>query len=240
MKIGLIGYGRMGKVIEKMALSRGHEICAIVNNKEDWSKHQLNIIAADVIIEFTSPDSAYQNLSQLMDMGKLVVSGTTGWLERMPYIIDKCLKNKGAFLYSSNFSIGVNILFEMNKQMAKWMSHIKGFQINLTEWHHVHKVDSPSGTAVTLLQDIIKYHQDFTEWTLKENHDVPSNCIPVSAIRENEIFGIHQVQYQSENDLLTIRHEALNRDGFATGAILAAEWIIGRQGIFTMKDVLKM
>jgi 4-hydroxy-tetrahydrodipicolinate reductase len=240
MQIGLIGYGRMGKTIEQMAISRGHQICAIINSEEDWTNQQKNIAEADVVIEFTSPEAAYQNLNQLMDMGKVVICGTTGWLERMPYIIDKCLKNKTAFLYSSNFSIGVNILFEMNKQMAKWMSHIKGFNINLTEWHHIHKIDSPSGTAVTLLNDIIQYHQNFTEWMLVNNQTAPPNCIPVNAVREGEIFGIHQIQYQSENDLLTIRHEALNRHGFASGALLAAEWIIGRQGVFTMKDVLKM
>lgn len=239
MKLGIIGYGRMGQTIEKLAIIRGHDIVCIVKNEHDWSRNKKNIVAADVIIEFTHPDSAYENLDRLMDLSKPVVCGTTGWLDHYPYIVDKCLKNKGAFLYASNFSVGVNILFELNKQLAKWTSHLEDFEASLHETHHIHKKDSPSGTGITLLNDLITYNKNYEGWS-EEKGPHEKGTIPVDAKREGEVFGIHEVSYESKNDRLTIRHEALNREGFASGALMAAEWLVGRQGVFTMQDLLRL
>jgi len=192
-----------------------------------------------VFIEFTRPESAYENLEKLMNLSKPVVCGTTGWLDHFPYIVDKCLKNKGAFLYASNFSVGVNILFELNKQLAKWTSHLEEFEASLKEVHHIHKKDSPSGTGLTLLNDLIKYNKNYEHWS-EETGPHPTDTIPVEAIREGEVFGIHEISYQSRHDRLSIRHEALNREGFASGALMAAEWLVGRQGVFTMQDLLRL
>ena len=239
MKLGIIGYGRMGQTIEKLAIIRGHSIVCIVKNEQDWSRNEKNIAAADVFIEFTRPESAYENLEKLMNLSKPVVCGTTGWLDHFPYIVDKCLKNKGAFLYASNFSVGVNILFELNKQLSKWTSHLEDFEASLYEAHHIHKKDSPSGTGITLLNDLIMYNKNYEQWS-EEAGPHPPDTIPVHAVREGEVFGIHEVSYQSKHDRLTIRHEALNREGFASGALMAAEWLVGRQGVFTMQDLLRL
>jgi len=240
MKIGIIGHGKMGKAIERLALQRGHQVIAIVKSEKDWNDLEKALEGADVVFEFTEPESAYKNLNRLMEMGKCVVSGTTGWLEKQPYIIDKCMKKKAAFLYASNFSIGVNILFELNKQLAKWTDHLSAFKVAVHETHHIHKKDAPSGTAITLLDGILSNNENYNQWSLEPDSNNKDLTIPVYSKREGDVFGIHEVQYRSENDLISISHEALNRDGFATGALIAAEWLVGRQGVFTMNDVLRL
>lgn len=240
MNIGIVGYGKMGQAIERLAIQRGHQVTAIVASDEDWKQKETALSNTSIVFEFTEPEAAYGNLDRLMDMGKSVVCGTTGWLDKQPYIIDKCMKNKAAFLYASNFSIGVNLLFELNKQLAKWTAHIPDFEVSLQETHHIHKKDAPSGTAMTLLEGILRNNNNFLGWSDDPADFDKDGAIAVKSNRKGDIFGIHQVQYRSANDLISIRHEALSRDGFATGALIAAEWLVGRQGIYSMQDVMRL
>jgi 4-hydroxy-tetrahydrodipicolinate reductase len=239
MIIGLVGYGRMGKAIEALAIKSGFEIAWIIQDEYDWERYAPILNKAQIAIEFTHPESAYRNLDRLMEKKIATICGTTGWLDHYPYIVDKCLKKKGAFLYASNFSVGVNILFELNKQLAKWTNYLPEFKPSLHEKHHIHKLDHPSGTALTLLNDLIQNNKQVSGW--KEVLDNPEKSdIPVTCTREGDIYGIHEVSYRSDYDLLQIRHEALSRDGFALGALIAAQWLLGRQGVYNMKDVLRL
>ncbi len=237
MNIGLAGYGKMGRTIEQLAINKGHSIGVILNKAEDWNTQKHLFDNIDVFIEFTQPDAAVPNLTRLLKEGHRVITGTTGWLNKYNDVKDICLEHGGALLFASNFSIGMNLLFELNRQLAKWTNDLSEFSIAVEETHHIHKKDSPSGTAVTLLEDITRQNSKYQGWKLTEDQPGPYD-IPVTAIREGEVYGIHQVQYTGTHDLLTIRHKALSRDGFASGALLAAEWINGRQGVFTMRDVL--
>jgi 4-hydroxy-tetrahydrodipicolinate reductase len=232
MKIALLGYGRMGKEIEKIAISRGHEI--VIRKAADT---EIDITQADVAIDFSIPTSAFENITNCFKNGVPVVSGTTGWLDNYNKAIDNCEENKGAFIYASNFSVGVNIFFELNKQLAKMMSNIDNYDIAMEEIHHTKKLDAPSGTAITLAEGII-------ENTSKENWDLDEasseNNIPIVAKRIPEVPGTHSVWYNSEVDSIEIKHTAHSRKGFALGAVVAAEWLLGKTGVFTMKDVLNI
>lgn len=232
MKIALLGYGRMGQEIEKIATSRGHEI---VIRKD--AGDSVDITKADVAIDFSIPTSAFENISNCLESNVPVISGTTGWLEKYNEAVNLCKEKKGAFIYASNFSVGVNIFFELNKQLAKMMSNLKDYNISMEEIHHTKKLDAPSGTAITLAEGII-------ENTSKENWKLGTEIseinIPIEAKRIPDVPGTHTVWYSSEVDTIEIKHTAHNRKGFALGAVIAAEWIIGKIGVFTMKDVLNI
>ncbi|OAD44493.1 4-hydroxy-tetrahydrodipicolinate reductase [Polaribacter atrinae] len=232
MKIALLGYGRMGKEIEKIALSRGHEIVI----KKDVND-VIDITLADVAIDFSVPSSAYNNITDCINNNVPVISGTTGWLDKYNDAVALCKEKNSAFIYASNFSLGVNIFFELNKQLAKMMSSLEDYNISMEEIHHTKKLDAPSGTAITLAEGIIE-NSSKNNWELDEK--TSEENIPIVAKRIPEIPGTHTVWYDSEVDSIEIKHTAHSRKGFALGAVVAAEWIIGKQGVFSMKDVLNI
>ena len=233
MRIALLGYGKMGKTIEQIALQRGHEIVL----KIDKGDNDYNIREADVAIDFSIPSAAVSNITTCLKNGIPIISGTTGWLNRFDDMVALCKERDGAFIYASNYSLGVNIFFELNRQLAKMMSSLKQYNVSMEEIHHTQKLDAPSGTAITLAEGIIE-HTDYTNWEL-DNSD-SKNTLPIVAKRIENIPGTHQVDYNSEVDNISISHTAHNRQGFALGAVIAAEWIVGKTGIFTMKDVLNI
>ena len=237
MKIALIGYGKMGKTIEQIALNRGHQIVSIVdiNNPEEFQS--ANFKSADVAIEFTTPATAFDNYMKSFAVGVPVVSGTTGWLDRIGEIKEKCEKEGKTFFYASNFSIGVNIFFALNKYLAKIMNNFPSYNISMTETHHIHKLDAPSGTAITLAYCFIENVDRKDRWTL-ETAEQPTD-LPIHAIREGEVPGIHEVTYESDVDYISIRHDAKSRAGFALGAVVAAEFTAGKKGFLGMDDMLK-
>ncbi|MBS1318462.1 MAG: 4-hydroxy-tetrahydrodipicolinate reductase [Parabacteroides sp.] len=237
MKIALIGYGKMGKTIEQIALNRGHQIVSIVdiNNPEEFQS--ANFKSADVAIEFTTPATAFDNYMKSFAAGVPVVSGTTGWLDRIGEIKEKCEKEGKTFFYASNFSIGVNIFFALNKYLAKIMNNFPSYNISMTETHHIHKLDAPSGTAITLAEGIIENVDRKDRWTL-ETAEQPTD-LPIHAIREGEVPGIHDVTYESDVDYISIKHDAKSRAGFALGAVVAAEFTAGKKGFLGMDDMLK-
>nr|WP_129730606.1 4-hydroxy-tetrahydrodipicolinate reductase [Parabacteroides goldsteinii] len=237
MKIALIGYGKMGKTIEQIALNRGHQIVSIVdiNNPEEFQSD--NFKSADVAIEFTTPATAFDNYMKSFAAGVPVVSGTTGWLDRIDEIKEKCAKEGKTFFYASNFSIGVNIFFALNKHLAKIMNNFPSYTISMTETHHIHKLDAPSGTAITLAEGIIENVDRKERWTL-ETAEQPTD-LPIHAIREGEVPGIHEVTYESDVDYISIKHDAKSRAGFALGAVVAAEFTAGKKGFLGMDDMLK-
>ncbi len=237
MKIALIGYGKMGKTIEQIALNRGHQIVSIVdiNNPEEFQS--ANFKSADVAIEFTTPATAFDNYMKSFAAGVPVVSGTTGWLDRIGEIKEKCEKEGKTFFYASNFSIGVNIFFALNKYLAKIMNNFPSYNISMTETHHIHKLDAPSGTAITLAEGIIENVDRKDRWTL-ETAEQPTD-LPIHAIREGEVPGIHEVTYESDVDYISIKHDAKSRAGFALGTVVAAEFTAGKKGFLGMDDMLK-
>ena len=232
MKIALLGYGKMGKTIEQIAVSRGHTIVL----KIDQHTKDYDITQADVAIDFSVPSAAVGNLSNALKNNVPVISGTTGWLQDYDDIIRLCEERDGAFIYASNFSIGVNIFFELNQQLAKMMTHLETYKVNIEEIHHTQKLDAPSGTAITLAEGIID-NSNFKKWDL-DNSD--SETLPITSKRIADVPGTHSIVYDSLVDSIEIKHTAKNREGFALGAVIAAEWIIGKTGIFTMKDVLNI
>lgn len=233
MKIALLGYGKMGKTIEKIALKRGHEIVL----KIDKNNSNYNLNNVDIAIDFSVPTAAFNNIKKCIDNNVAVVSGTTGWLKKYDEIVDFCKQKNGAFIYASNFSLGVNIFFELNKNLAKMMQNLNQYNISLEEIHHTKKLDAPSGTAITLAEDIIK-NTSKQSWAL----DVTTNPneIPIIAKRIPDVPGTHTVYYQSNVDTIEIKHTAHSREGFALGALVAAEWLFNKKGVFTMKDVLDL
>lgn len=237
MKIALIGYGKMGKTIEQIAVSRGHEIVSIVDINNPEEIHSDNFKSADVAIEFTIPASAFNNYMNCFAAGVPVVSGTTGWLDRIDEIKEKCEKEGKTFFYASNFSIGVNIFFTLNKYLAKIMNNFPAYDVKMTETHHIHKLDAPSGTAITLAEGIIENMDRKDRWTL-ETAEQPTD-LPIHAIREGEVPGIHEITYESDVDYITIKHDAKSRAGFALGAVVAAEFTAGKKGFLGMEDMLK-
>ena len=229
MKIGIIGYGKMGKAIEKVAIDRGHSISFKTN------KCDLNFINdVDVTIEFSTPESAFTNIKNCIDSNVPVVSGTTGWLEDLDDIKKLCDKKNGSFLYASNFSLGANLFFELNKNLAHLMSDKNQYKTSIDETHHIHKVDKPSGTAITLADDIIS-NSRYKNWELDSNS---KDKININSTRKKEVSGVHKVVYSSENDIISIKHEALNRNGFALGAVISAEWLVNKKGCFSISDML--
>jgi 4-hydroxy-tetrahydrodipicolinate reductase len=233
MKIALFGYGKMGKEIEQIALQRGHEIVLKINRTEEY-----DISKVDIAIDFSVPNAALSNIVSCFRNNVPVISGTTGWLDDFDKAIDVCKENNGSFIYASNFSIGVNIFFELNKQLAKMMSSQEEYSINVEEIHHTKKLDTPSGTAITLAEGIIN-NTSKRDWQLKETQ-VNAGTIPIEAKRILDVPGTHIISYESQIDSIEIKHTAHNRKGFALGAIIAAEWLNHKIGIYTMKDVLNI
>ncbi len=235
MKIALIGYGKMGKAIEEIALQKGHTICLTIDlyNLEDLTKENLQ--KADVAIEFTSPENAANNILQCFDAGVPVVCGTTGWLNNLSKVKEICIEQNGSFLYASNFSIGVNIFFELNKKLAELMSK-QDYKVTIEETHHTQKKDAPSGTAITIAEQIIKELSHKKQWVNQESNNAED--LSIISHRIDPAAGTHAVKYSSDVDNIEIIHTAHNRKGFASGAVLAAEFIKDKKGIFTMRDVL--
>ena len=233
MKIALLGYGRMGKAIEKYAKQRAHEIVY----KHDKNEVEGDLSLADVAINFSVPNAALENIKLALKKQIPVVSGTTGWLEHYEEIVSFCNTQKSGFLYASNFSIGVNLFFKINSIAAKLMkSQNEDYNPSLEEIHHIHKLDAPSGTAITLAETVME-ESDLTEWELNGDS---KDKLKIKSLREGEVPGTHIIKYTSSIDEITLKHEAFSRDGFALGAVIASEWLVGKEGIFSMKDVLNI
>jgi 4-hydroxy-tetrahydrodipicolinate reductase len=236
MKIALIGYGRMGHAIEETALKRGHSISLIIDidNPGDLNANNLKVI--DAALEFSFPEAAFKNISICLENGIPVVSGTTGWLKDYEKAAKICMDRGSSFIHSTNFSIGVNMLFRLNSQLAKQMNKYRDYTVSIEEIHHNKKIDAPSGTAITLADGIKNQHHGYKGWCFE--NDKAENMIPVRSIREGSVPGTHIVSWDSEIDAISLKHEAKNRMGLALGAVVAAEFIYNRKGVFTMNDVL--
>jgi len=232
MKIALLGYGKMGQVIEKIALQRGHEIVVRKSIGDSFD----GLENATVAIEFSAPDAAVENISAALNLGIPVISGTTGWLQDYDKMVQLCNEKNSAFISSSNFSLGVNIFFELNSYLAQIMSKFEDYKVGIEEIHHTQKLDAPSGTAISLAKGVIE-NSDYKNWTLE---NPKSDDILIEAKRIENVPGTHTVSYNSNVDLIEIKHLAHNREGFALGAVIAAEWIVGKNGVYTMKDVLEI
>lgn len=242
MKIVILGYGKMGCEVEQVALQRGHEVAYRIDTEQDWYRNIEGIADCDVVIEFSTPSTAIANIEKCFELDIPIVIGTTGWHVHLDDISSRC-KNEGHTLfYAPNFSIGMNFVFKLNKEMARF-ARKHGYQLDVTETHHIHKLDKPSGTAVKLAEDIIDNNDNYEYWMLDDDDDAQGNedkMLRVNAIREGETFGIHEVKALSDCDEITLRHEAFSRKGFATGAVIAAEFIKDKKGIFTMEELINL
>lgn len=257
MNVIILGYGKMGHEVEQVALQRGHKIIARIDNSSELEnlktlKSEKRSDSEEVVaIEFSTPATALNNIYRCFDMNIPVVCGTTSWYQHLDEVKSRCEKENQALFYAPNFSIGMNIMFMLNKQLAK-LSENYNYRLSLTETHHIHKLDKPSGTAVKLAEDIIENNDNYKSWELNQftidNLQLTSNneqltiskVLPVEAIREGDVFGIHEVKAESDCDIIQLRHEAFSRKGFATGAVIAAEFLLGKKGIFTMENLLKI
>jgi 4-hydroxy-tetrahydrodipicolinate reductase len=235
MKILLIGYGKMGKIIEGIALNRGHEIAGTIDVGDPFSLFDK---PADVAIEFTQPEAVVSNLKTCFDKGIPVVCGTTGWLHHKAEIEKYCLEKNGTFFYASNYSLGVNLFFKLNQLLARMMDRYPQYEISIDETHHTQKKDAPSGTAITLAEGVIKNLSRKKEWMLGATDK--SDALSIHSFRVDPAPGTHTVKYQSPIDDLEITHTAHSREGFALGAVLVAEWLANKKGVFTMDDFLQM
>lgn len=233
MRIALFGYGKMGKMIEQIAQKRGHAIVARI----DETTESIDFSQMDVAIDFSTPDSAFENISACFAHQIPIISGTTGWLDRYDDAVKTCEDNEGAFIYASNFSLGVNIFFALNEYLAKMMAPLKEYDVSVHEIHHTQKLDAPSGTAITLAEGILE-NSDHKTWGLVGRSENPD--VPISSERIGTVPGTHTITYKNTIDTIQIKHEANNREGFALGAVMAAEWILGKKGVFTMRDVLNL
>lgn len=232
----MIGYGRMGKEIEAIAVKRGHVIKLIVDKDNTDDLNKSNLRGIDVAIEFSFPEAAFNNIVKCLQEKIPVVSGTTGWLKDYDRAADICKKNNTSFIHSSNYSIGVNLLFRLNSELAKQMDRYRDYSVAIEEIHHTKKLDAPSGTAITLANGIVEKHSEYNKWCF--DTDKTNNCIPIHCVREGVVPGTHIVTWDSEIDTISLKHEAKNRKGLAFGAVVAAEFIHSRKGIFTMNDVM--
>ena len=236
MNIALIGYGRMGHEIESIAIKRGHFIKLIVDQDNESDLNKANLEGIDVAIEFSSPPAAFSNICKCLAERIPVVSGTTGWSENYDEVVAVCNKNKTALIHSSNFSIGVNLLFRLNSELAGQMGRYRDYNVSIEEIHHTKKLDAPSGTAITLAGGIVEMHSQYLNWCFDK--DKADKCIPISSVREGVVPGTHTVTWDSEIDTISLKHVAKNRKGFALGAVVAAEFIYTKKGVFTMNDVM--
>ncbi len=239
MRIALLGYGRMGREVEQAAMAAGHSVIVRtdINNPGDFNSSTAS--GCDAAIEFTGPEAAADNIIRALSFGVPVVSGSTGWLARYDEVARLCAEKNGSFIHSSNYSIGVNILFRLNSELARIMNLFPDYRPAIEEIHHAKKLDAPSGTAITLAGDIAGRHQDYDDWQ-KAGGIADPQMIPVTSVREGTVSGIHTVTWTSDADIITLKHEALSRKGFAAGALMAALYISTRKGVFTMADVLSI
>ena len=250
MNLAIIGYGKMGHAIEQCALRRGHNIALTIDTPDEWQSKASQLKSCDVSVEFSTPATAVDNILRCLQAGVPVVSGTTGWNDQLASVKAECASLGGALFVASNFSIGMNIVFELNRRLARLTSPLPDYSVSITETHHIHKLDAPSGTAIHLANDIIAEHKA-SAWHLTTPNDSSihnfttsqlhnsQNSIPVTAIRQGEVAGIHEIRYDSPLDTITLTHEAKGREGLALGATLAAEFLVGKHGFFTMSDLLK-
>lgn len=239
MKIGLVGYGKMGKAIEEIALDRGHAV--LFKSNSVFPLNEKDIDSVDVIIEFTKPDLAIHHINMVLANNKPIVVGTTGWNNQLQEVEDLVNNKQGSLLYASNFSIGVNLFFELNEKLAKLMSHRNQYVASIDEIHHTQKIDAPSGTAITLANGILENNDTYYSWVCEEGRmpHTTAGQLGVVAHRIPDVPGTHTVSYNSDIDSISITHQAHNRKGFALGAVLAAEWLADKKGIYTIKDMLK-
>jgi 4-hydroxy-tetrahydrodipicolinate reductase len=238
MKIALLGYGKMGKEIEKIALERNHQIVIKIGAENLSELSVENISKADVAIDFSTPESAVGNIKKCFEANIPVVVGTTGWIDQLEMIKEECKAKNQTFLFASNFSVGVNLFFELNKQLAKLMNNHTEYDVELEETHHTQKLDIPSGTAITLAQDIISLIERKDKWTVGSSASL--NELPITAHRVENVPGTHKINYKSAIDDIEIIHTAHNRKGFAMGAVIAAEFLKDKKGVFSMSDILKL
>ncbi len=237
MRIGIIGYGKMGRLIEKFAEKRGHQVVCIVSRADNLQS--LKTKAVDLVFEFSVPEKALTNISFCLQNRIAVVSGTTGWLELKKQADAICNEEDGSFFHATNFSIGVNLFFKANAYLAKLMAQYTNYDVQISEVHHIHKKDAPSGTAITTAQNILAHLTHKKSWTLNSSSSpYAQDQIPIYAHREAEVIGIHEVTYSSEQDFISLKHHALDRSAYAQGAVLAAEWLLNRRGVFGMPDML--
>ncbi len=233
MKIAIIGYGKMGHEVEKAALARQHEIVVTIDNAQEWEERINLLRQADIAIEFSQPDQVVANINRCFDLHLPVVVGTTAWQDHFGEIKARCLAEGQSLFTAPNFSIGMNIMFLLNKQLARFAEQY-GYQLSMAETHHIHKLDKPSGTAVKLANDILSVDHDYDRWSI----DAPDeHTLYINVKREGEVFGIHSVEALSSADRITLTHEAFNRQGLAAGALAAAEFLIGKTGVFGMEDL---
>lgn len=235
MNLGLIGYGKMGKAIEKLAIDNGHKILLIADSYADLKSLYQADLAIDVAIEFSTPEAAFDNIKFCLQNNIPILSGTTGWLEKLVEVEEIAISTNGTFFYASNFSLGVNLFFKLNKRLATLLSN-SNYVSKIEEVHHIHKKDAPSGTAITLAEEIIKENSKLSGWVNHQTNN--ADKLPILSVRKDNVPGTHIVTYQSENDEIAIEHKAYNREGFASGALAIAEWIINKKGVLTMDDFI--
>ena len=234
MKIALLGYGKMGHEVEKNALALGHEIVVTIDNEQEWNERLELLKKADVAIEFSQPDQAFANINRCFDLHLPIVVGTTAWYDRLDEVKKRCLNEGQSLFYAPNFSIGMNMVFMMNKQLARFAEQY-GYSLKVAETHHIHKLDKPSGTAAKLANDIIAENSHYQRWSIEEPYS--DSVLPIEVTREGEVFGIHSITAQSSADRITLTHEAFSREGLAKGALAAAQFLIGKTGVFTMESL---
>lgn len=239
LNIALIGYGKMGKAIEQMAIARQHKVILHIDSENDWGRLDAKLAECDVAIEFSTPGAAPKNIRRCFELDLPIVCGTTGWYAELGSISHLCEQKKACLFYASNFSVGVNIFFALNKQLASMLKSMKGYTPRIIESHHAEKLDAPSGTAITLAGDIIRERDDLDKW-VKEDGPKKQGGLPVKSYRIEDVCGTHLVLYESDIDTIEIKHSSHNRKGFAEGALMAAEWVWNKEGIFTMRDLLNI
>ncbi len=234
MKIALIGYGKMGHEVEKNALSMHHEVVVTIDNDQEWQERLPLLKTAEVAIEFSQPDQAFNNINRCFDLHLPVVVGTTAWYDKLDEVKQRCHDEGQSLFYAPNFSIGMNMVFLLNKQLARFAEKY-GYNMSVSETHHIHKLDKPSGTAAKLANDIINESNRYRYWSIDET--IPDDVLPIEVTREGEVFGIHSITAQSTADRITLIHEAFSREGLAKGALAAAQFLLGKTGCFTMEDL---
>jgi 4-hydroxy-tetrahydrodipicolinate reductase len=241
MKLALLGYGKMGKAIETIALERGHSVGVTIDDEDDWMDKIEDLRQCDMAIDFSTPDTAVSNIMRCFDLDMPIVVVTTGWYDQLESVVHDCQQRGKALFVASNFSIGMNIMFELNRRLAQLMDRYDQYQVSITETHHIHKLDAPSGTAITLANDIIDLLDRKDDWKLVkgDSRRQKKDIVPITAIRQGEVAGIHEVVYDSDIDTITLRHSAKNRKGLALGALLAAEYLEDRKGYYTMQNLLE-
>lgn len=225
----------MGHEVERLALAKGHEVVVTIDNEQEWDERLEQLKTADVAIEFSQPDQAFANISRCFDLHLPIVVGTTAWYDRLDEVKDRCIKEHQSLFYAPNFSIGMNMVFRINKQLAQFAEKY-GYAMSLAETHHIHKLDKPSGTAAKLANDIIAESSRYQCWSINEPY--PADTLPIEVTREGEVFGIHSVTARSSADRITLTHEAFSREGLAQGALAAAQFLIGKTGVFTMDELI--